>query len=190
VTGGDEPWRCFVAVPLPDSLRDGLDRAVAPARRIDAGVRWTRPAQWHLTCKFLGDVAPGAVEPLRAALAAIDPPAPFRLAIEGLGRFPERGRPRVFWAGVTGDVAAFAALARAVETALAPLGFPRERRAFNPHLTLARVKHGRGLRELEAEWQRLAPEIAFELPEISTFRLYRSTLDPAGAVHRVIAEFG
>jgi 2'-5' RNA ligase len=55
------------------------------------------------------------------------------------GCFPDIHRPRVIWVGVDEPTGALSALERAVELAIAPLGYPTEPRAFQPHLTLGRA---------------------------------------------------
>ena len=67
--------RLFIAVNLPDPVREGLWRAAAKLRDHDFPVRWVRPEGLHLTLKFLGEV-PGEREPeLVAALGRPVQPA-------------------------------------------------------------------------------------------------------------------
>ena len=106
-----------------------------------SGVRWVDPEGIHLTLKFLGDIEPALVEDvLRAMEQAASGTAPFQLHLDGLGVFPNLRRPRVLWAGVGGDMDALGALQEKVEAAMEGLAFPRERRAFSPHLALGRVR--------------------------------------------------
>ena len=53
--------RCFVAVDLPEGVRDALERAQASlrSRAPRADVRWVDPAGLHVTLKFLGEVREG-----------------------------------------------------------------------------------------------------------------------------------
>jgi 2'-5' RNA ligase len=50
----------------------------------------------------------------------------------------------VLWAGVRGNTAALEALQAEVAAVLEPLGFPRDKRLYTAHLTLARSKDPRG----------------------------------------------
>ncbi|MDE2970262.1 MAG: RNA 2',3'-cyclic phosphodiesterase, partial [Chloroflexota bacterium] len=109
----------------------------------------------------------------------------FELALEGVGAFPDGGTPRVLWAGVTGETRSLAALARAVDEACAGLGFPRERRAFSPHLTIARL---RDTATVEDRRQAAEALTAVGLERSDGFRvdevhLIKSTLTPLGAVY-------
>ena len=66
---------------------------------------------------------------------------PVHLGLAEGGVFPPAGSARVVWLGLT-PRAELIALAGRIEKALAPLGFPPERRPFTPHLTLGRAEPG------------------------------------------------
>jgi 2'-5' RNA ligase len=135
--------RLFVALELPDPILAALDdvQRTLQGKMPTRTVRWVRGEGIHLTLKFLGETPAVQREAITAALAAACagyPPLTLRAA--GLGCFPTSQRPRVIWVGLEGDLERLAALQRAVESALEPLGFRPEGRAFNPHLTLGRLK--------------------------------------------------
>ena len=49
--------RCFVGLPLPAAYQDGLRvLTTGLSARIRSAVAWTRPGNWHLTLRFLGEV--------------------------------------------------------------------------------------------------------------------------------------
>ena len=65
-----------------------------------------------------------------------------------------------------------------------PLGFDREKRKFNPHLTLGRVKSPQGIEDVVRRMEELRfPKQEFPASEI---RLMQSDLQPSGAVYTVI----
>lgn len=104
------------------------------ARGVEGG--FTREENLHLTLKFLGETPPGRLEAIRAALLrAASAAAPFGIAASGCGAFASRGEKTV-WLGFDG--AGLAELASSVDAQLAREGFAPERRAFVPHVTLAR----------------------------------------------------
>ena len=180
-----EQLRLFVAVTLPPEVRDVLAGVIGRLRAADLrGVRTVAPEGVHITLKFLGNVDADRVPTLSEALSAAgEGAAPFRLALQGLGAFPEGRAPRVLWAGVGGDADALGALARRVDDACAGLGFTRERREFSPHLTIARLRDSatdderrRAAGALEAVG--LADAVGFEVGDM---HLIKSTLTPSGA---------
>ena len=141
--------RLFVALEPPEPVRRRLAAIQGELRR-SAGraadeIRWVPPENVHLTLQFLGAVPSERVGGVETALrSAAGQARPLALELKGAGGFPNARRPRVLWAGVSGDVGALAALAADLERRLAPLGFPPEERAFSAHLTLGRARDGRG----------------------------------------------
>jgi 2'-5' RNA ligase len=136
--------RAFVAIELPQQILEQLAEVQSyfKASLPKGCVRWVRPEGIHLTLKFLGEVPHSQVDLIKSALgqAAFTVPA-FTFAVGQAGCFPSLRRPRVVWIGVQQSGETLKRLHRAVESAIAPLGYPTEARPFNPHLTLGRVAH-------------------------------------------------
>jgi RNA 2',3'-cyclic 3'-phosphodiesterase len=106
-------------------------------------VNWVKTQHMHLTLKFLGDV-PDTETPdiCRVAAAAAKKFEPFEITCRGVGAFPTAEHPRTLWIGIEDGAEALCELQAAVEGALKQeLGFPKEARRFQPHLTIGRVKH-------------------------------------------------
>ena len=189
----DEPSlaRLFVACELPDELKRALGGLQEDLGRLGLNrLRWVRPEGIHVTLKFLGGVEPSRLETIRAALLSTIEPFELRLQPVSVGGFGGE-RLRVVWVGLEGDVEGLTALAGRVEAALEPLGFPRERRPFATHLTLARVPD----RTPSAERRQLASLIERYQPSAlpaTTFQqvsLMRSHLGPRGARYERLASF-
>jgi 2'-5' RNA ligase len=183
--------RLFIAVELPEDWLAALARVQEALRKagLDA-LRWTRPEGIHLTLKFLGEVPEERLEEIRRAMTRAAAQAqPFALRLGQLGAFGAPQRPRVLWAGIAGDLEALTHLWRALEAEITPLGFPQERNAFAPHLTLARVpEHAQ--RDMAKALAEVLPRIA--LPELSPLdvgeiALMRSLLGPGGARYQRLA---
>ncbi len=182
-----ESLRCFVALDLGPEIRERLSTVIERLRSHGAAVRWVRPAQIHITLVFLGSIASERVDVVRDALGEIELPPPMSLRLAGFGSFPPRGRPRVLWAGLDGDVDAVVELQRRIAARLESLGFPRERRPFRPHVTIGRVKGPRGLEDVMAAMDRI--EVPAQSVEVTAFSLYQSTLRPEGAKYDELARF-
>lgn len=180
--------RIFLAIHLPEKVRDVLARMQRDLAAYNLKVRWVRPGNIHLTLVFLGDTPRRLIGPIGEALARAAVQPVFRLAVKGLGVFPSYKRPRVLWAGVAGDTAPLAALKKALDRSLAEvtdLNFTPERRRFKAHLTLGRAK-GRiapsVLAEVSRRWDTsAAPEFT-----VDSIHLVQSRLRPEGAVYSVL----
>ncbi len=178
--------RLFVAIDLPGEVLAALDRMVARLRPL-ARISWGRLENLHLTTKFIGEWPEPRLEEVHAALRGLTRRAPIPIQVRGLGFFPNRRAPRVFWAGVEAP-GALAELAGATERALAKLGVAEERRPYSPHLTLARIKEPVPLGGLHEAIDQLA-STEFGAFTADRFCLYQSVLRPAGAVYTRLAEF-
>ena len=150
--------RAFIAVELPESVREALARWQERLRSTGPfPVRWVDPLGIHLTLRFLGSVAAGRLDDITGVMtAAARGLAPFRLEVGGLGVFPSPRRVQVVWVGLTGEVGRLQPLYRGLESGLAGQGFTPEPRPFAPHLTLGRVRN----RATPAERQRLGEMVA------------------------------
>ena len=138
------PWRCFWAVPLPESLRADLSRFVGELRSlpgVDDDWRFADPDGWHVTLAFLRGIAPDQVEPMVARVTAALAAAPSSQAVAGgLGGFPGGSRARVLWLGVADAGTGLATLAADVRAA----SRVDEEQPFRGHVTLARSRDRRG----------------------------------------------
>ena len=167
--------RLFVALRPPPVVRAALAATMGGV----PGARWQDDAQLHLTLRFIGEVERPLAEDIALTIEAITAPAP-SVTLAGVGRFEKRGRADALWAGLAPHDA-LAALHRKVDHALVNLGLEPERRAYLPHITLARLPrsagHGPALERWLADHAALT-SAPFELPELI---LYESQLGSDGA---------
>jgi 2'-5' RNA ligase len=179
--------RLFVALDLPEEVRAAMARAAAKLRSVCASAHWVRLEGAHVTLKFIGEFPSDRLEEIKTALAAVAVPPPFKISFRGIGFFPDQWRPQVLWAGIEAGPE-LRALAESVNVSLAPLGIASERRAFSPHVTLARFKSPEKLEALRAA---IAAGGPYEFGEsiANEFHLYQSVLKPAGAEYTRLASF-
>lgn len=185
-----EEIRCFIAIELPDEIREGLGRLISRLKYKAPDAKWVLPAGIHLTLKFLGSIDSSRVPEITDAIAdsAFGIP-PFSLELIDMGAFPSLSRVRVIWIGIQGETDRLLQLQKRIDTNLDILGFPSETREFAPHLTLARVRE----RATPAERQQLGQIIAAtKVPSIGKFTaasvsLIRSQLFRTGAVYSQVS---
>jgi RNA 2',3'-cyclic 3'-phosphodiesterase len=135
-----KPLRLFVASEVPEGIRAAVAGAVAPVRERFPKARWVPPQNQHVTLKFLGSTYPRLVDWVTATVGEVaSRHAPFTTRVEGLGAFPNARRARVLWAGLENRGSAFERLAADLDEALSK-EFKAEKRAFTPHLTVARFE--------------------------------------------------
>jgi 2'-5' RNA ligase len=170
--------RAFIALPLPDTVKDALSEASGMLRKtIDA--RWVKPDSIHLTLKFLGDIDENNLETIREGLEKISSQhSPFEMKLDSLGAFPSVRKARVIWAGVETDIMALRKLAASIDDLSAIYCIAKESRPFTAHITLARLREP-SMINLNARVQ----EIAFMVDKM---HLYKSDLTPKGARYTLL----
>lgn len=180
--------RAFIALDLPDVLREGI---VEWGRRElrDPGLRVVRPESLHVTLAFLGWTAERDVGRLEEIVAGLNAPAPELRLGDPVGR-PAGRHPRLF-ALPASSPGAVALQAELQEKLVVARLYEPEKRAFWPHVTVARVKpEERGSKRPAA-----VEELPGRLPRklLSPFNcvrvtLYRSELQPQGARYTPLAQ--
>ncbi len=132
-----KPLRLFVAIEIPEEVKDEVEAAFAPWREAFPKARWVPRENQHVTMKFLGRTWPRLVDwvPEQVEAAAADVPR-FTVRVRGVGSFPSAKSGRALWAGFE-DTDLITDLATEIEAALVE-EFPAEKRPFHPHLTVAR----------------------------------------------------
>lgn len=179
--------RVFIAVPLAGPLRS----AVAQVRERFAGepsVRWVAPDNLHITLRFLGAVPEARLDDVAAAVEeASRQVGPFLLELGSCGRFPPRGAARVLWVGITAGGSELSTLSAVLEEALARQGFPRESKAFQPHVTVARIREGWSFPAADQwleEWQ----NHRFGQMQVEAVHIMESRLRPQGPLYQSLRE--
>ena len=172
--------RLFVAIRPPAEIRARLLAAMGGVR----GARWQTDEQLHLSLRFVGEVDRHRAEDVDAALAAVTQ-RPFEIALSGVGAFERRGEPTVLWAGLSPQEP-LKALHKKVDQAIARVGLEPERRAYTPHVTLARMSRGAGPVQPLLESAGGLTSAPFAVDE---FRLYESRLTPQGVVYQALQRY-
>jgi 2'-5' RNA ligase len=182
-----ESVRAFVAIELPSSVKSALSQLQDNLKRSEhASVKWVNTGSIHLTLKFLGNIATETIPELTKVLSeAARGITPFHLELGEMGVFPNLRAPRVVWVGIRGEIATLSVLQENIESALIPLGFPPESRAFSPHLTLGRVREKASPGERRSLGQAVASSkvASMEPFPVDSLSLMRSTLTREGAVY-------
>ncbi len=176
--------RIFCAVNLPEAVRARVAAHISRLREAAASlplkIGWERAEKLHLTLKFLGELDAARIEALtRAAERAASSAVKFEVTLEEAGAFPAGGNARVLWLGLRDETKRLAALNERLEEECARENFPRETRAFHPHITIARIRIPNAARQIV----RLHRETGFEPVsfDVDEFNIMRSQLGAGGS---------
>jgi RNA 2',3'-cyclic 3'-phosphodiesterase len=174
--------RAFVAIDLPMEIREKIGESQTILARSGGRLSIVDPVNLHITVKFLGEVDPALIDPIIRALQSVRA-GPFEITVGCAVCNPPK-RPRVVWCDIM-DAGQSVEIAREVDALLEPLGFPREKRPFRPHATLARVK------EFDPSLLRQAactPQEPVGTCTVTSIKLKKSTLTPRGPIYEDLAE--
>ena len=180
--------RLFIAVDVDEKVKAGAAGLIAALTECGAGVKWTEPANLHLTLAFLGDTPPGRLAALEGVLASTAAGSgPFEISFDRIGAFGAPLRPRVLWLGVGAGAKVLSELAGSLRASLAENGFfvDEPDREFAAHLTLGRVRGPRAGAALSRALE------ACRLPSGLNCRaerivLYRSRLSSSGPAYEAL----
>jgi RNA 2',3'-cyclic 3'-phosphodiesterase len=185
--------RSFVALPLPDGVRNGVVAAIDEMKEIRPDLKWVGTEALHVTLAFLGEIDEGLAAAIGSALAdRCLTLKPVSACLAGLLQFPERGALRVLASGVRDVGSALAGIYETANRAIEAAARARREtppnadwisgRPFVPHVTLARSRREGGRPARAEEFEGSGP--ALEAPFL--FRrcvLYRSELRREGPLY-------
>ncbi len=176
--------RLFFCVELEESVREALGQLARAVRARFSQGSWVAQDNLHITLRFLGEVEErrlGELTQLGQALAQAH--RPFTLTLDQWGAFPAPRRARVLWVGPGRPVREFAQLAEDCEQEVQKLGFPPERNAAVPHVTLARFRQ-------PADVQAVLQTVFSPIPvRVDAVTLMRSELRPQGPRYTPVARW-
>jgi 2'-5' RNA ligase len=173
--------RLFAAIKIPEEIAEGLIRR---QQGLD-GARWRPTEAFHITLRFMGEIAEPTAEDLDSELALIAGEA-LTLTLQGAGAFGDGDSLNAVWAGVA-DNPALVQLAHRCERAARKAGLAPERRTWKPHVTLAYLNRPEPARV--AAWIQSHNLLKSPPFRVTTFGLYSSWLGGDGARYHLEAEY-
>lgn len=172
--------RLFVAIRPPEPVRAALLEAMGGIER----ARWQDDDQLHLTLAFVGEADGTQADDLMETLAEVES-AVFEAEVAGVGHFESKGMPVAVWARVS-LTDPLAQLQRRIERACRRAGLAAEKRAYRPHITLARLPRSAGA---IGEWLANHGTLRTEPWEVTGFTLYESHLRAGGSLYRPLVDY-
>ncbi len=178
--------RAFVAIPLPDDIKQYARMMRNRLGMVRPDIKWVEYQNYHLTVKFIGEVAISDLPEIKRNLGLAAESAPlFNLSAGGIGFFPNPTHPRVIWMGIKGELEKAEFLCDRVDAYLSSMGFAAEK-DHRLHLTLGRMRTEKNLKEMHnlleksPDWKKLRNF------KVEQFHLMQSVLDSAGPQYHVL----
>jgi 2'-5' RNA ligase len=178
----EDTIRTFICIEIPQAIKTHIEDIQHTLRQPDAQISWVKPANIHLTIKFLGDVEASRIETVRCAVErATASVSAFDIEVGSAGCFPDARNVRVLWVGLSRVPEVLSDLHQRIEDELARDGFPRESKRFSPHLTIGRARNpNRARQTAETLIARGFAPIEFQASEIIVMR---SDMHPTGSIY-------
>ncbi|HUI85854.1 MAG TPA: RNA 2',3'-cyclic phosphodiesterase [Nitrososphaerales archaeon] len=174
--------RAFVALELPnEQLLGNLVTLQQELARCGADLKLVERNNLHYTVKFLGEISESQASEADRRLRELRLVGG-EVTVEGLGAFPSTVHPNIVWVGVAPQDKQFVVhLAETAIGALRGIG-EAENRAFEPHLTLARVRTGKNREALSSFIQGNSSRVFGKAPLVE-IKLKSSVLTPKGPIY-------
>ncbi len=179
-------FRGFISADIqPNERLVGILNELRTSR---ADIKVVKEGLLHVTLKFLGQTEEGVVRDIEARIEqACTGIGPFIITLKGMGAFPSMSNIRVVWVGIENGEP-LSKIASALESSMSGLGFQKEKRGFVPHLTLARMRSGRDLQNVQ-EILRSGAAADFGQYLVDKINLKKSLLSPQGPTYSTVYEF-
>lgn len=177
--------RLFIAIETPAEIRPQLGTIRDQLKESCADVKWEPDEKLHATLEFLGQTDEGLLPEIVSIITGVcQTMTPVSVKYAGVGCFPNRRAPRIVWVGMRDLKGNLATLQREIETAVEPLGFKREERAFHAHVTIGRVKSEKRIGSLI----RMMESVTFESQPVTIGEIIivRSELEHSGSVYTTL----
>lgn len=178
--------RTFIAIELPQEVKNALVKLQEQLRKTGADVNWVQPDNIHLTLKFLGEIGEKKLDKINSILEkAAKEYSCFQAEISTLGAFPKINYPRVIWVGIEKGGIEIKKIVQELEEQIEKIGIAKESRPFSTHITIARVRSALNQQALAQELNQLIhyfdeKKLQFKARGIT---LFKSILGPGGAAY-------
>ncbi|MCP4673869.1 MAG: RNA 2',3'-cyclic phosphodiesterase [Desulfobacula sp.] len=185
--------RAFIAIKLPDFLKERLQEAQGTmlANKIEA--KYIPFNNMHLTLKFIGNMDIALLPEIKDILTeCAQYVKPIKITLKSIGVFPTIKLPKVMWAGIKGETHKLEILNRKLEQKLSILGIQKEKRNYQGHLTLARFKKNRfNAKKFEKAMKQIG-QLKSDRFTLDKLTLFQSKLMPKGPIYTELfsAKFG
>ena len=183
--------RCFLAIDVEPSLIDKIVEVQKEFKQTNNNVKYVEKENLHFTVKFFGNISNNKINEIKDKVKntlskIIFEESESKLAIEGIGTFPNKNYMKVLWIG-TEENKFLINLQKELDLEFEKLGFKKEKN-FKTHLTIGRIRNLKNKKEFKAKIEELE-NITIGKMNISKISLKKSELTPKGPIYSDIEIF-
>jgi 2'-5' RNA ligase len=179
--------RIFIGIKLDERVHDEIEKFLKPFKKISSPVRWVKPANVHITLKFIGEVSNEKYVQIEKRLSEAEfNTDPFDLRLAGCGKFGRGNTLNIFWIGISPSDP-LARVFKKIENTLAKIGIEKENRQFKPHITVGRNKKNFNFKSFFELIEENSDQQISELT-VNHFQIFKSQLRPEGPIYTILKE--
>jgi len=177
--------RTFIALEIENSIKNYIQQIQDKIRETNSVKgSWVSKENIHLTLKFLGDTQLQKVESIKKSLDTVFKDInKISCNLEEIGTFPSTRFPRVLWVGIDKGKKIIADYVDRLENSLLKLHFAKEKRGFQSHITICRVKQISAPDLLASTIQEINKTFTCVDFIIDKVILFESRLTPQGSIY-------
>lgn len=179
-----ETLRTFIAIELDEAVRKTLSTIQEHLKKTGADVTWVKPDNIHLTLKFLGDTPIDKIDTMAELIRKACRKKSFVMELTHLGAFPKMESPQVLWIGITKGKDHMKEIVLELEEILHEAGFQKEKREFDSHITLGRVRSN--LNRFALTKAMMGYSFTPVMQEVNCIVFLKSTLSPRGPIYETL----
>jgi len=178
--------RSFIAINLPEEIKSYLANFIRKIKRKNKAdfIKWVEEKNLHLTLHFLGNLEKRQLEQIDQILSfVVSKYRSFNLEIKEIDAFPNLSQPKVLYIKCQErNKDSLKKLREEIGEGIKKIGLKIDKRSWQPHVTIARVKKSI---KLKIEGLKL-PNLIFKVESIE---LMRSDLQKDGPVYSIISSY-
>ena len=179
--------RLFIALDIDRGALEGIRPVLELLSNHPSIFKIVEPGTFHITLKFLGECSIGLAGDLARGFTSLEGfGEAIKYELRGLGVFPDLHRAQVIWCGIESDESRMGDIFNHIERFAGEYEFPPEKRSFQPHLTLARVRRGMAVTSQILDFLREHSATDYGQSGFRHITLYSSKLSPQGPFYEVL----
>ncbi len=178
--------RLFVALNLSNEIVDEIIRLRKSIYPDDGIAKWESRSKIHITLKFLGEINSERIPILVNNLDSIcSNNNMINIEFSHFRIIKNHSIPRILWLGLN-KTENLEKLYFEIDQGLSDIGFEKERRNFNPHLTLLRIRGTENISQINS-FKNIEVNLADTFS--SNVGLFKSELSQTGSIYMKIKSF-